>query len=189
MVTINDVVRSVYGAYRLARLDPNGMAYLDSSREGALSSFSVAVFLLPFHIVFLMIQWSGSGASPATILVVESIFYVINWTAFLVIAIPIVNLLNKGHRYFAFISAYNWSMVIQMALLFPIFLLVESGAVSPHWAETLLLVLYLVLLIYEGYVIRTSLQIGGFEATGMVILDFILSFALHGLALQTIAGA
>ena len=157
MVTLNDVARSVFGAYRLARLDPNGMAWFDSSREGALNSFFVAALLLPFHIVFLLVHWGGSSISPAVIIVVEAIFYVISWTAFLVISIPIVRLLNKSHRYFAFISAYNWSMVIQMALLFPIFLLAETGALSPHWAETVLLALYLILLIYEGYVIRTSL--------------------------------
>lgn len=188
MVTLNDVARSVFGAYRLARLDPNGMAWFDSSREGALNSFFVAILLLPFHVVFLFVQWGGSSISPAMIITVEGIFYVIGWTAFLVITVPIVRLLNKSHRYFGFISAYNWSMVIQMALLFPIFLLAESGTLAPHWVETVLLALYLILLVYEGYVIRTSLEIGGFEAAGLVILDFILSFTLRGLALQTITG-
>lgn len=189
MVTMNEVARSVFGAWRLARLDPNGMALFDSSREGAINSFFVAVLLLPFHVVFLVLRWGGEDVSAFHVFVVEAIFYVISWTAFLVIAIPIVRLLNRWEFYFAFVSAYNWSMVVQMALAFPVVLLTASGALSTQSAELLILVVHLLLLLYEGYVIRTSLRIGGFEAAGMVILDFILGITLNGLAIQTITGA
>lgn len=188
MVTMNEVARSVFGAWRLARLDPNGMALFDSSRDGAINSFFVAILLLPFHIVFLILRWGGETVSPFTVFVVEAIFYVISWTAFLVLAIPIVRLLNRSDRYFAFVSAYNWTMVVQMALAFPAVLLTVSGALPPQLAEVLILFVHLLLLLYEGYVIRTALGIGGFEAAGMVILDFILGVTLNGLAVQTITG-
>ena len=188
MVTINEVVQSVFGAYRLARLDPNGMALFDQSRDGALNSFYAAALLLPFHLVFLALQWGGRDVSLFTVMIVEGVFYVISWTAFLVIAIPIVRLMNKSDNYFAFVSAYNWSMVIQMALVFPVVLITASGAVSVQTAELLILGVYLILLLYEGYVIRTSLRIGGFEAAGMVILDFILGLTLNGMAVRTITG-
>ena len=188
MVTINEVVQSVFGAYRLARLDPNGMALFDSSREGALNSFYAAALLLPFHLVFLALQWGGRDVSFFAVIIVEAIFYVISWTAFLVIAIPIVRLMNRSDNYFAFVSAYNWSTVIQMALLFPIVLITASGAVSVQSAELLILGAYLLLLLYQGYVIRTALKIGGFEAAGMVILDFFLGLTLNGMSVRAITG-
>ncbi len=179
MVTAVEVARSAYGAYRLARLDPNGMALFNASREGAVNSFAVAAILLPFHLVFLSIHWTGAEAAVGRIAVVEAIAYVIGWTAFPVLALPVLRLIGRYDRLYGFLSAYNWSHLVQMAIVFPVFLLMTGSAIGPATA-LLGLLARIAVLVYEGYVIKTALGIGGGQAAGLVLLDLGVGLMLNG---------
>ena len=50
MLTIPEIVRSVYGVWRLARFDAIGMEWLDRTDEGFWRSFRVAILLLPVEL-------------------------------------------------------------------------------------------------------------------------------------------
>ncbi len=57
MITFHEAARSLYGAYRLARFDPSGMAYMDTSVRGFWNSFYAAVATLPFFLVLLVVDY------------------------------------------------------------------------------------------------------------------------------------
>jgi hypothetical protein len=182
MVSAVEVARSAYGAWRLARLDPNGMALFNTSREGAINSFAVAGLVLPVYLVFLAIDWAGTEVPVGRIAVVEAIAYVIGWTAFPVLSVPVLRLMDRSDRLYAFLSAYNWSHLVQMAVIFPVFLVVAgAGAGSGAAPATALLALLarIAVLVYEGYVIKVALGIGGTQAAGMVLLDLGVGLMLN----------
>jgi len=179
MVSAVEVARSAYGAWRLARLDPNGMAHFNASREGAINSFAVAVLVLPFYLVFLAIDWAGTDLPVGRIAVVEAIAYVIGWTAFPVLCLPILRLLDRDDRLYGFLSAYNWSHLVQMAVIFPVFLIVAGPGIGPATAMLALLA-RIAVLVYEGYVIKTALNVSAAQAAALVLLDVAVGLTLNG---------
>ena len=47
MLTLSEIGHAVYGAWRLAFFDPNGMRYFDQSLTGFWRSFRLAIWLAP----------------------------------------------------------------------------------------------------------------------------------------------
>ena len=56
MVTSREVVAALYGAYRLARFDPSGLALFDATIAGFSRSFFAAVLVAPVYLVLLLIR-------------------------------------------------------------------------------------------------------------------------------------
>jgi hypothetical protein len=190
MVPLEETVRSIFGAWRLALLDRRGIALFNGTREGAVNSFWVAALLLPFHVILLAQNWAQVEAdlSLGRLLLVESLAYVIGWTAFPVLAIPIVRMMGRWDRLFGFIAAYNWSHVIQMAVTMAAMIVDVSGILPRQAVIALLFAAELLMLIYEGWVIKLALSIGGLEAAGLVLLDVMLAVLVRGSAHDLIVG-
>ena len=188
MVPMEEAVRSIFGAYRLARLDARGITLFNGTREGAVNSFWAAALLLPFYAILLAIDWVGKDVALGRVLIVESLAYVIAWTAFPVLMIPIVRAMNRWERYCSFLAVYNWTQVIQMAAVMLPILLVYSRLLPNGIGEPLLFVVHLLLLIYEGYVIRLALSIGGLEAAGLVFFDLMVGVTLRLTAQEMVIG-
>ena len=181
MVTLQETLSSVYGVYRLARLDRSGLAYLDATPRGAARSFQAAVLVLPFFALVeaLRLPDMAPTASLWRVLTIEAIAYVIAWTAFPVAMITLSRAIGRWHRYCAFLSAYNWSSIIQMALYFPIIVLMEVGVLRGDAGVVLSLVAVGLVLAYEWFIIRTSLEVDGWMAGLLVLGDFILAHVIE----------
>jgi hypothetical protein len=52
----------------------------------------------------------------------------------------------------------------------------------------LLFIAHLLVLIYEGWVIKLALSVGGLEAAGLVLLDLMVGLLLQGATHDAIAG-
>lgn len=169
--------RALAGALRLARFDRAGLALLDGTPEAALRSFRAALYAIPLYIVLLVAE-PGSvpdTASSLEILLVETIAYVVGWTAFAVVMIPFARNLGRIERYPLFLGAYNWTSLIQVAALTAATLPVWGGLL-PDGAGTALVALVTVgCLAYEWFVVRTTLEIGPFTAVGAVAVDVLLT--------------
>jgi hypothetical protein len=188
MVPMEEAVRSIFGAYRLARLDSRGITLFNGTREGAINSFWAAGLLLPFYAILIAFKWAGEEVALGQLMIVESLAYVIAWTAFPVLMIPVAKALNREERYFGFVAAYNWTQVVQMiAVIVPVLLI--SGRVLPmEIGSVLLFVAHLLVLIYEGWVIKLALSVGGLEAAGLVLLDLMVGLLLQGATHDAIVG-
>ena len=179
MVPMEEAVRSIFGAYRLARLDARGLTLFNDTAEGAANSFWAAALLLPFYAILLAIDWAGEDVVFGRLLLIESLAYVIAWTAFPVLMIPISRAMGRFDRFFGFLAVYNWAQVIQMVVVIPPVLLVYSRLLPNGMGETLLFIVQILLLIYEGYIIRLALSIGGLEAAGLVLFDLMIGVTLR----------
>jgi hypothetical protein len=183
-LTAREAVYSIFGAYRLAMLDRSGLGYLDRSPEGALRSFAAGLIVLPAYALLVVLRlWDVlPQVSAFRFVTVEGLAYVISWTAFPLVMFHISDLLDRSGRYFDFLAAYNWSAIIQMGVYLPVVAIADSGLVPESLGEGLVLVVTLLVLIYQWFIARTTLEIGGGTAAGVVVLDMILAVFITGTA-------
>jgi hypothetical protein len=183
-LTARETVYSIFGAYRLALLDKSGLNYLDRSPEGAIRSFHAALIVLPAYALLVVLRlWDTlPDVSLLRFTLVEGVAYVISWTAFPLIMFYLSRLLDRSGRYFDFLSAYNWSAIIQMGLYLPVVAIPDSGLLPDGLSEGLVLVVTMLVLIYQWFIARTTLDINGGSAAGIVLLDMILAVFITGTA-------
>ncbi len=178
-----EILGGVYGAYRLARLDPRGMSYFDLSRAGMVHSFFAYVIALPV-LALERVTATNITALPEsalTILVIQILAYVNLCLLFPILAYLIARLIDAEERYPDLLVAYNWAVVIQAAvLLIPISLGATAWVPEPV-VDGIGAAVSIMLLLYVWYVIRTAFQISGFAAAGMVLADVFLTQILVAL--------
>jgi len=176
-LTARDVATSVFGAYRLARFDPNGMGYIDRTPEGALKSFYAAVIVLPAYALLLAIRLADQGVEAPLfqVVLVELIAYVVNWTAFPLALHRVAALLDRSGRWTGAVAANNWGAVVQMAAYLPAVVLSKIGLLPDGLGSGLVFGVMLAMLVYQWFVLRTALDVSGPAAAGLVMLDLFLS--------------
>ena len=174
------VTNALYGAYRLARADTNGLSYFDNSTAGFWRSFFAAVLIAPLFLILLIIRFSVDdiGASPVRFYTVEAIAYVIGWVLFPLVVFYLVETLGKQERYMGFIIAYNWAAVLQNGFYLPFAILFQLGLIPVEAAGILNLLLLGLVLAYTWFVAKAALDISGAVAGGIIILDVGLWVAL-----------
>ncbi|MBX9635558.1 MAG: hypothetical protein K2X44_11310, partial [Magnetospirillum sp.] len=112
--------------------------------------------------------------------------YVIDWTAFPLLMIVVADSLDKWPGYMRYIVAYNWSAVVQMAVLMPVAVMAVLYPSPP--TALLAQVVTIVLLVYRAYVARITLQIGFATAGGVVLLDVLLAGVLKAFSDRLMGG-
>lgn len=181
--SFEEISRGVFGALMLARGEPRGVDLIDRSPGGAARSFYAAVMMLPIYAVVEAVQLSGRTvqAGALQVLAVEAITYVIGWTAFLAAMTWICPLIQRDDRFLDFVATYNWVTLVQMALYFPVAMLVATGVLPPGFVGGLSWIVTLLLLTYTWYAIKVSLGIGGGGAVGLVAIDLGLGIVLSAM--------
>ena len=177
--------QALYGAWRLARLDRHALHYFDLSHRGTWRSFWAAAYCYPF---FLFERWlelpveNVANSSLGHIFLVESIAYVVGWTAFPLAALALCRWLGREERGFDFITVYNWSIILQTALFVVIGLL--SLLVPDSTAVALQRMGLIAALIYEWFIALVAIGGGGWIAGLIVILDIVLGLFIQLTALS-----
>lgn len=172
--------QALYGAWRLARLDRHALHYFDLSHRGTWRSFWAAAYCYP---AFLLERWleipaeNVASSGLGHIFLVESIGYVIGWTAFPLAVVALCRGLGREERGFDFITAYNWSIVLQIALFVLIGLL---SLLLPDSAAIGLQRLGLIAaLIYEWFIALIAIGAGTWIAGLVVIIDIVLGLLIQ----------
>ena len=100
-----EIAYGLYGAWRLARLDPAGMGFFDQSIEGFWKSFFAAVLVAPAHVLIFLLQLAELkvSAGPLRIAAVESLIYVISWLAFPFVVFYLAQTLGRAREYRGFV--------------------------------------------------------------------------------------
>lgn len=183
MLTAREAAYSLFGAYRMAMLDPSGMQYFDRTPEGALRSFYAALLALPGYALLLILRlWPEMQATPLPRFVaVEGIAYIVSWTAFALTMVHVTRFLDRADRYVGFLCAYNWSAVIQTALYVPTVVIAEI-ALPGALGDGLVLGVMMAMLAYQWFIARTALEVGGGIAAAIVMLDLVFSIMINGVA-------
>ena len=184
MPTTGETLHALYGAWRLARLDKNGMAFFDISIRGFWASFFAAVLVAPLYGLFLILRFGGGLESvPAwRFALIKAIAYVLSWIAFPLAMASYTRMVGCWDRYVAFVVAYNWASVLQNGLYLSVGILATVKALPGSTAGLLGVVAFALVLAYSGYVARVALQTTVAVAAGAVALDFFIGLVINAIA-------
>lgn len=176
---------AIGGALKLARGDARGLGFFDISIDGFWRSFRAALICYPLYLILLAFrvaapQWAASGA--ASIIAVESIAYVISWTAFPLLMLPLCRGLGRENRFLAFMVAYNWCQIPQAVLFLIVGLDIGTGILPGSAGDFAGLAAAVAVLVYEWYIARVALAIPGVQAVLVVLVDLVLGTALSRVA-------
>ena len=181
-----EILQALYGTWRFARLDRGAMRYFDLSHAGVWRSFWAAAYAYPLFVALVLLRLDAETlerASRLYILAIQTIGYVIGWTAFPLLVIEFTRRIGRGERGFEFVVAYNWSQILQTALLVLVALLVKF--VMPKGAAgNLDLLATLAILAYEWFIALIAIGAGGWVAVTIVFLDIAV-----GTSVMLIAGS
>ncbi|MBV9201609.1 MAG: hypothetical protein JO320_28040 [Alphaproteobacteria bacterium] len=181
----SEVRLALIGAMRLARGDRGGLACFDRSAAGFWRSFRAAVISYPLYLVLLSMrvtvaEWERSGAF--LIITVETIAYVIAWTAFPLLMLIVVQRIGRPQRFFDFMVPYNWSQLPQSALFVLVGLQTESGVLGAQPAQAIEVAAAAAVLIYEWFIARVALDTTAAVAVFVVFVDLILGILISHVA-------
>ena len=185
MPTTRELSYALYGAWLLARRNPTGLMFFDSSVEGCRRSFAAGVLIYPAYLILLGLDlpdatWRDSGAFQ--LLIVQTIAYVTAWAALPLAFFALCRLLGREERFLAYVTAYNWSQILQYTVLLAVLGLKTSGLLPGALGALIVDVGVLLLYVYCWYIARVSLQIGGLQAVAFVLVDIVLSRAILNVA-------
>ena len=174
-----EVLSGLFGAYRLAWFDPSGMAHFNLTVEGFWRSFFAAVLVAPAYAILVGMQLAAETEefNLALVFLVEAIAYVLAWAAFPLVAVVLTRLLGLDRNYVALIVAVNWTAVLQTGAFLAVVLL---ALILPQGLGTLVVTLTtLAILVYQWFVIRTSLQTTGGVALMLLLVDLVITTMIN----------
>lgn len=175
-----EIARGIYGAWRLALRDRGGIAFFDDSVAGFWKSFFAAILVAPAYFTLMLVEFAERELSGSVLhaLIIHLLAYVLRWVAFPVLAEHAVKAIDREVRYLRLIVAFNWSQVIQALIYLPLVILAHSVASLGGLAMLLSLAGLVLVLIYEWYVIRETLDCSGAATSALVALDLALSIVI-----------
>lgn len=178
-----EIARALEGAWRLACRDPDGMRPFDPSVDTFWKSFFAAAIVAPFYVVMLILRDMPEDPRGGVelMMLVEAIGYVANWVAFPLAMVYVTRLIGRERHYLSFIAAFNWSAVIQVGLLLAGALLAAADILPSSVAQGIVIGVTLLVLVYEWYIAKVALDLGGPGAAGIVALDLAIGIFLNGL--------
>lgn len=183
IITLPEVTRAIYGAFRLLKLDKSGYSLLDDSDRGFAMSFWSAIFVLPGYFVLghFAPEMESAAVSPVRQIIVDVLHYIVGWTAYPVAFYFIAAYLGRLERYRLYVVAYNWAIVPQVFMLTTAAMLVRSGILPADAGSFISLLLTLGIIFWIGYIAKTALDVPVPIAAGIVGFDIMLTISLEQL--------
>ena len=180
MITAPEIAQSLYGAWRLARLDASGLDLFGDDAEAFWRSFYAMLIAAPGFVILVALRLSGLEltSGPIHTLLIEAISYVVGWFAFPFIMLYVADQLDRRERFFRYIAAYNWAVVLQIALLLAVNFLVLGVTMPAVVTGYIGFATTVAVLVYWWFIARVGLDISGRAAAAVAGLDLVLSFLL-----------
>jgi len=184
MLTLAEIGPAIYGTWRLAHFDPDGMRYFDRSITGFWRSFRVAVLVAPLWIIIMALDLASQPVTGGwfRLVAAETIGYVIQWVAFPLAAFYLTYLTDRRREYFVFITALNWASLIQLGVQMPADVLANVPLMPADLGTILIWGAQLAALVYEWFITRTALRLSGFGAVGFVVVDYLIGSVVNSIA-------
>ena len=183
-----DISSSLQGAWRLMRFDAGGMDGFDISVDGFWRSFLAAIPVAPTYaiVVWLNLADREEPFDVAWAVLVCSIAYGLGWAAFPVAAIGVTRLLGLTDRYVMLIVSFNWISIPQALIMTPVIALDASGGLPGPLGGWLTIAAMFYVLTYQWFVTRVALDVQPLTATGVVVLQIVISLFIEFSVLRLI---
>jgi hypothetical protein len=176
MPSVNEIIRSVYGAWRLAHFDQSGMYQFELSVGGFWRSF----FAMVLTFAFLLLQNLVTAPAPPPpntqpliemSLVAGVIAFVLDWALYPIVTAVVTRLLGIDANYVPFIIAHNWAKFFGQTVL--TFATIIATALLGIGAPLFIFLLVGLYFVYMWFVTKTALLIPGSTAAALVVLGFL----------------
>jgi hypothetical protein len=187
-MTIRDIASVLEGVRRVARLDAQGVRVFDASIDGFWRSFWAAVILAPLAGVTVLLEARSieEGGEATRFILLQACAYVTNWVAFPLLMLRITAFLQRGHNYLRYIVAYNWFRLIEALIVYPLALLAATELVPVDAIAFFGLMAISLMLLYDWFIAKSALEVEGGTAAAIVLIGFLLSYLINGLALKLV---
>lgn len=191
MITLGEAVRGLYGAWRLIHFDRSAGQFFDGGVRQFWMSFWAAAICLPGEIILRLLFVSADtgtaseGAEPGLVALtaVFVIAYVVQWAGFALLMVYVTDMLNRFENYLAYMTAHNWSSVVQVAIVLPAAaILVGMGIGESGWGGAIFFAAVLATWVYLGFIARTMLGISKTAAAFVVITEIALALGLSSVS-------
>ena len=169
-----EILNSIFGAYRLARLDGSALRWFTISLPGFWHSFMAALLVAPPFALIVALRFDPQVMASGSYWLIESVSYILGWLVFPLIMIPVCWALSLGSHYFAYITVYNWSAIVHVSVIVPVVILDTSGLLPPALSTFVGLLVTGALLFYQWFIARTALQAPPVLALTVVVVDLLL---------------
>lgn len=180
-----EVLSSLYGAWRVLRMDPAALGYFNQSIDGFWRSFFAVVLVLPIAglITFMDIRSASPEVlerlgDPDLLLLGRLIGILLAWIAYPVAMIWLSRLLQLSHRYVVYIIVWNWSNVIGAAIYLVLSLLEWIGLLSAGAATGVGIFVFGYVMFYAYLVLRAGLGCATGAAIGLAVFEQLLDFLI-----------
>lgn len=170
--------RALAGALILARGDARGLGCFDASIGGFWRSFRAGAICYPFYLGLTLSRLGAANASLRAVLI-ETIGYVVSWTAFPLIVLSLCRRLDRDDHFLGFMTAYNWCQVPQIVLFSAIALAEAAGLLTSPVAAGAGLAAAAAVLVYEWFVARVALDVAAGAAALVVAVDLLLAAVMR----------
>lgn len=178
------------GAVKLMRFDASGAEVFGNTPAEAWFSFTAALLVAPMVVIWVFLD--GFSTPPETPFIASTIFevmtYVIGWLLFPVIVWHQLVFIGKDARYPKFITAYNWTAVVQNGLFLGMHLVLGAMG-APDEARALMGMMMLgYVLMYGWFVARVVLEIETGPAVAVVVLDLVVALVWEAFSNNLLVG-
>jgi len=184
MLSLAEIGPALYGAWRLAHFDADGMRYFDRSIGGLWRSFRVAVLAAPLWIVIMAIDFAPMhiGGGWFRVVLAEAIAYVMSWVTFPLAAFYLTRYIDRQREFPGFVVALNWSTLLQLGILLPAHGIAGAGLLPYDAGLVVALSAEIACLVYEWFITRSALNISGLGAVGFVLVDYVIGSVINQIA-------
>lgn len=177
-------------ALLLARGRVEGLALLPPTLEAAAFSFRAALICLPAFLGLRLLAWA-EGPVPANgvpiALLAEALGFAISWAGFALASLAVATQAGRAAAWPRFIAAWNWTNLVQYALL--VLLAVPALLGAPAGVSTVLGLAALGYALWlEWFVVRAALALPGATAAMVVALDLAIGLAASGFTTRISGG-
>jgi len=181
-VSSADIIRGVWGAWRLARRDTGGMAVFDISPDGAAKSFYAGVLAFPLYMVIqvLLLGFRWPLLLQPLPLIIEVLGYIAGWVLMPAAMTWILPRIGRAPRLPEAIVAYNWAAFLIMVAQFVRAVLDAAGLFPGPLGVLVAIGVAVACYLYEGFVLRIAVEVDVPIAAGLVVFDALASELLGG---------
>jgi hypothetical protein len=120
----------------------------------------------------------GGPGADAGHWVPELVIYVLGWTVFPVVMVPVSWALSLSSAYVRYIIAYNWSAVVQVALILPVALIDATPGIPDSVVSVVQILVTAFLFTYQWFIARVALSAAVVTAVIVVLVDFLLGLVI-----------
>ena len=175
-------LKALFAAWQLFLRRPGAISKFDNTVEASRYSFCGAIYALPIYWLLISI---GPDIVPETrsllqTNLIHAIFYFLVWTMWPLAMWHLSKLVNKRSLFLRYLTAYNWSMVIQAAIWLVSFAIILSFSLTGSAARMATVLTICVVVLYHIHILRAAFELGVVPAAALASFKLILYQILLG---------